>query len=61
MELAEVTDLTFKIRNLKELLTLSIRIGESGISRDIRNLIEKREKELRISKVIYEKRNKHKD
>lgn len=59
MELEKVKDLMYKIRNLKELLTLSIRVGEEGISRDVRGLINEREKELRIVKVIYEKRIKN--
>ena len=51
----KVIELMVKIKNLKELYTHTIRIGERDISRVVRGEINKREKELRILKVQMEK------
>jgi hypothetical protein len=40
-----------RIRNLNELLTHSIRIGETDISRKVRESIKDRERELKILRV----------
>ena len=49
-----------RIEGLEELLTLSIRIGESHISRLIRETIYKSERELEVQRVIQQK-NTHKE
>lgn len=54
----KVIELMFRIKNLKELLTHCIRIGEGDISREVRKQIEIREKELRILKVQLERDEK---
>ena len=49
-----------RIEGLEELLTLSIRVGESHISRLIRDTIYKAERELQIQRVK-EQKNTHKE
>jgi hypothetical protein len=44
-----------RIEGLEELLTLSIRVGESHISRLIRDTIYKAERELQIQRVKEQK------
>jgi hypothetical protein len=46
-----------RIEGLEELLTLSIRIGESPISRLIRDTIYKAERELEVQRVIQRKKD----
>lgn len=46
-----------RIEGLEELLTLSIRVGESHISRLIRETIYKSERELEVQRVIQRKNN----
>jgi len=46
-----------RIEGLEELLTLSIRVGESHISRLIRDTIYKAERELEVQRVIQRKRD----
>lgn len=41
-----------RLEGLEELLTLSIRVGESHISRAIRETIYKVERELEVQRVI---------
>ena len=48
-----------RIEGLEELLTLSIRVGESPISRLIRDTIYKTERELEVQRVI-QRKNHHK-
>jgi len=45
-----------RIEGLEELLTLSIRVGESHISRLIRDTIYKAERELEVQRVIQRKK-----
>lgn len=40
-----------RIEGLEELLTLAIRVGESDISRTIRETIEGAERELKIERI----------
>lgn len=47
----KIVELMVRIRNLNELLTHSIRIGETDISRKVRESIKDRERELRILRV----------
>jgi hypothetical protein len=49
-----------RIEGLEELLTLSIRVGESHISRLIRETLYKAERELQIQRVK-EQKNTHKE
>jgi hypothetical protein len=49
-----------RIEGLEELLTLSIRVGESHISRLIRETLYKTERELQIQRVK-EQKNTHKE
>ena len=44
-----------RIEGLEELLTLSIRVGESHISRLIRETLYKTERELEVQRVIQRK------
>lgn len=46
-----------RIEGLEELLTLSIRVGESPISRLIRDTIYKSERELEVQRVIQRKKD----
>ena len=48
-----------RIEGLEELLTLCIRVGESHISRLIRETIYKSERELEVQRVI-QRKNTHK-
>jgi len=45
-----------RIEGLEELLTLAIRVGESHISRLIRDTIYKAERELEVQRVIQRKK-----
>jgi hypothetical protein len=45
-----------RIEGLEELLTLSIRVGESHISRLIRETLYKTERELEVQRVIQRKK-----
>jgi hypothetical protein len=47
----KIVELMVRIRNLNELLTHSIRIGETDISRKVRESIKDRERELKILRV----------
>lgn len=53
----KIVELQVRIRNLNDLLKESIRYNEGDISRRIREVIRDREKELRILKVEYQKKN----
>ena len=52
---AQMVELMTRIRNLKDLLSHSIRIDEKDISRRIRDEIGNQERELRIVKVQIER------
>ena len=52
---AQMVELVTRIRNLKDLLSHSIRIDEKDISRRIRDEIGNQERELRIVKVQIER------
>lgn len=52
---AQMVELMTRIRNLKDLLSHSIRIDEKDISRRIRDEIGNQERELRIVKVQTER------
>jgi hypothetical protein len=47
----KIVELMVRIRNLNDLLTHCIRIGETDISRKVRESIKDRERELRILRV----------
>ena len=53
----QLTDLMFRIKNLKDLLQHTIRIGESDLSREVRRQIEIRERELIVLRVQMNKEN----
>lgn len=53
----QLTELMFRIKNLKDLLQHTIRIGEKDLSREVRRQIEIRERELIILKVQMNKEN----
>lgn len=48
---AQIAEKMVRIRNLKDLLQYTIRIGEGDIGRKVKDEIHKHEKELRILKV----------
>ena len=48
---AQIAEKMVRIRNLKDLLQYTIRIGEGDIGRKVRDEIHKHERELRILKV----------
>ena len=50
MNLKAITELSVRIRNLKEILDLTIRYGESDLGREVRETIRKKERELDILK-----------
>lgn len=52
---AQMVELMTRIRNLKDLLSHSIRIDEKDISRRIRDEIGNQERELRIVRVQIER------
>ena len=47
----KIVELMVRIRNLKDLLQHTIRIGEGDISRKVRESIKDRERELKILRV----------
>jgi hypothetical protein len=53
----QLTELMFRIKNLKDLLQHTIRIGEKDLSREVRRQIEIRERELIVLKVQMNKEN----
>lgn len=53
----QLTDLMFRIKNLKDLLQHTIRIGETDLSREVRRQIEIRERELIVLRVQMNKEN----
>ena len=55
----QMSELMGRVRNLKEVLTLTIRIGEPDLSREVRRQIEIRERELVVLKVQLEKENEN--
>jgi hypothetical protein len=48
---AQIAEKMVRIRNLKDLLQYTIRIGEGDIGRKVKDEIHKHERELRILKV----------
>ncbi len=48
---AQIAEKMVRIRNLKDLLQYTIRIGEGDIGRKVKDEINKHERELRILKV----------
>jgi hypothetical protein len=58
--MSSIDTLEKRIEGLEELLTLSIRVGESHISRLIRDTIYKAERELEVQRVI-QRKNIHKE
>jgi hypothetical protein len=55
--MSSIDTLEKRIVGLEELLTLSIRVGESPISRLIRDTIYKAERELEVQRVIQRKKD----
>lgn len=53
----QLTELMFRIKNLKDLLQHTIRIGEKDLSREVRRQIEISERELIVLKVQIDKEN----